>query len=132
METVQFSWGSHSLVMRLTGSDTCGYKTDNSLTTCQHATSLRSTGSEVIEWGGTWSEDDGGVRGCGARLGLHCRGGVRVHMCWDGRGACRSGWNELGWVGIGDSLTSPPLKPLHLEVAEVHVWGGCLQGEGCT
>ena len=45
------------------------------------------------------------VKGCGARLGLCCRGGVRVHMCWDGQGPCRSGQNELGWVGIGDSLT---------------------------
>ena len=26
--------------------------------------SLRSAGLEVIEWGGTWSEDDGGVGGC--------------------------------------------------------------------
>ena len=67
--------------------------------------SLRSTGSEVIEWGGTWSEDDGGVRGCGARLGLHCGGSVRVHVCWDGQGACGSSRNELGWVRIGDSLT---------------------------
>ena len=50
--------------------------------------SLRSTGLEAIEWGGTWSEDDGGVRGCGARLGLCCGGSVRVHMCWDGWGAC--------------------------------------------
>ena len=85
--------------MRLTGSDACGHKTDNSLTTCQHTTSLRSTGSGVIEWGGTWSEDGGGVRGCGTRLGLvvgavlgfTCVGMVRWHagvvgMSWDGLG----------------------------------------------
>ena len=45
--------------------------------------SLRSTGSEVIEWGGTWSEDDGGAGGGGARLGLCCRvalGFVHVRM----------------------------------------------------
>ena len=47
--------------MRPTGSDTCRCKTDNSPTMCQHATSLRSAGSEVIEWGGTWDEDGGGV-----------------------------------------------------------------------
>ena len=86
--------------MRPTGSNACRHKTDNSPTTCQDAMSLRSTGLEVIEWGGTWSEDDDGdVRGCGARLGLHCRvalglmcvrmvgGHVRVvGASWDGSG----------------------------------------------
>ena len=67
--------------------------------------SLRSAGSEVIEWGGTWSEDDGGVGGCGTRLDLCCGGSARVHMCQDGQGACGSGQNESGWVRIGDSLT---------------------------
>ena len=47
--------------MRLTGSNAHGHKTDNSPTTCQCTMSLRSAGLEVIEWGGTWSEDDGGV-----------------------------------------------------------------------
>ena len=45
-----------------------------------------------------------GVQG-GTRQGLCCRGGVRVHVCQDGQGACGSGQNESGWVRIGDSLT---------------------------
>ena len=32
-------------------------------------------------------------------------GGARVHVHWDGRGVMWGGWNELGWVGIGESLT---------------------------
>ena len=54
-----------------------------------------------------WDSESGwwGCGGCGTRLGLHCGGGVRVCMCQDGQGACGSGWNELGWVRIGDSLT---------------------------
>ena len=66
--------------MRLTGPDACGHKTDNSPTTCQHTMSLRSARSEVIEWGRTWSEDDGGAGGCGARLGLCCRAALGF-MC---------------------------------------------------
>ena len=58
--------------MRLTGSDAHGHKTNNSLTTSRHTTSLWSARLEVIEWGRTWSEDDGGAGGCGARLGLRC------------------------------------------------------------
>ena len=91
--------------MRPTGSDACGHKTDNSLTTCQRAMALRSAGLGVMEWGGTWSDNDGGAGGCGARLGLCCRGGIRVHVHQDGEGACRGGWNESGWVRIGESLT---------------------------
>ena len=73
---------------------------------CQHATSLRSTGSQVIEWGGTWSEDDGGVGGgvalgwvfvAGAVLGFVCVRMVRGHV-----GVVRMSWE---WVRIGDSLT---------------------------
>ena len=83
-----------------------------------------------MRWGvecGQW-----GHGGCGTGLGLHCRGGIRVHACWDGQGACGNGWNELGWVGIGDYLTSLSLKPLCLKVAKACVQGGCLWGgEGC-
>ena len=32
-------------------------------------------------------------------------GGDRVRVHQDGRGGMRGGWNELGWVGIGESLT---------------------------
>ena len=39
------------------------------------------------------------------RLGLHCGGGARFCMCWDGWGACRGGRSESGWVRIGGSLT---------------------------
>ena len=39
------------------------------------------------------------------RLGSHCGGGARVCMHWDSRGVCGGGRSELGWVGIGGSLT---------------------------
>ena len=57
--------------------------------------------SQVCRVGGhgTWSEDDGGAGGCGTRLGLCCRGGVRVCVCWDGWGACMSGEDPvLKWL----------------------------------
>ena len=50
--------------------------------------SLRSAGLEVIEWGGTWSEDDGvwggvvlgWVFAVGAVLGFMCVGVVGGHV----------------------------------------------------
>ena len=32
-------------------------------------------------------------------------GGVRVRVYRDGQGVMQGGWNESGWVGIGESLT---------------------------
>ena len=72
--------------MRLTRSDACGHKTDNSPTTCQHAMFLRSAGSGVIEWDGTQSDDGGGA----------VEGGTRVRVHWDSWGVMQGGWNELG------------------------------------
>ena len=58
--------------------------------------SLRSAGSDVIEWGGTWSEDNGGVAlgwvfTAGVVLGFVCVRMVRGHagvvgMSQDGLG----------------------------------------------
>ena len=65
----------------------------------------QSAGLGIIEWGGTWSDNDGGAGVCGTRLGLCCGGSIRVHVHQDGWGACRGGWNESEWVRIGESLT---------------------------
>ena len=59
--------------------------------------SSRSTRSEVVKWGGTQSEDGGGMGGvaqgwvfvAGVALGFMCVGTVRGHvgmvrMSWDG------------------------------------------------
>ena len=32
-------------------------------------------------------------------------GGARVCVHWDSQGVMRGGWNESGWVRIGESLT---------------------------
>ena len=74
--------------MRPTGFDACQHKTNNLLTTHQHTTSSRSTRSEVIEWGGTQSEDGGGVEGvalgwvivAGVVLGFVCVRMVGGHV----------------------------------------------------
>ena len=85
--------------MRPAGSDVCRYKTDNSPTMRRHATSLRSAGSEVVEWGGTWDEDGGG--------------GARVCMRWDGWGGVQGGRSESEWVGIGRNRGFSDTKRLY-------------------
>ena len=91
--------------MRLTRSDACGHKTDNSPTTCRRATFLGSAGLGVIEWDGTQSDDGGGVGGVALGWVFAVEGGTRVHVHRDSQGVMRGGWNESGWVGIGESLT---------------------------
>ena len=83
-------------------------KTDNSLTTCQRATFLRSAGSGVMEWDGTRSDDGGGAGGVALGWVFTVEGGARVRVhrdCQGGWGVMQGGRNELGWVGIGESLT---------------------------
>ena len=69
---------------------------------------LRSAGSGVIEWDGTQSDDGGGAGGVVLGWVFAVEGGARVRVCRDSRGVMRGGRNESGWVGIGESLTSPP------------------------
>ena len=64
----------------------------------RHATSFRSAGSEVVEWGGTWDEDGGGVAWGWI---LEGGGGARVCMRWDSRGACGVVGVSRNGVGIG-------------------------------
>ena len=53
-----------------------------------------------------------GVQG-GVALGrvFAVGGGIRVCVHRDGRGVMRGGWNESGWVGIGESLTGANTGP---------------------
>ena len=78
------------------------------VTTCQHATSLGSAGSGVMEWDGTRSDDGAGMGGVALDWVFTVEGGARVRVCRDGQGVMRGGQNESGWVGIGESLTSTP------------------------
>ena len=82
--------------MRLTRSDTCGHKTDNSPTTCRHATFLGSAGSGVIEWDGTRSDNGGGAGGVVLGWVFAVEGGARVRVHRDGRGFMQGGRNESG------------------------------------
>ena len=83
------------------------------LTTCQCATFLGSAGSGVIEWDGARSDDGGGAGGVALGWVFAVEGSARVRVHWDGRGVMQGGWNESGWVGIGESLTALPLLLPH-------------------
>ena len=72
-------------------------KTDNSPTTCQHATFLRSAGLGVVEWDGTRSDDGGGAGGVALGWVFAVEGGARVCVHRDGQGVMRGGQNESGW-----------------------------------
>ena len=58
-----------------------------------------------MEWDGTRSDDGGGAGGVALGWVFAVEGGTRVRVHWDGRGVMWGGRNELGWVGIGESLT---------------------------
>ena len=106
-------------------------KTDNSPTTCRRATSLGSAGSGVMEWDRTQSDDGAGVGGVALDWVFTVEGGARVCVCRDSQGVMRGGWNELGWVGIGESLTSPSLIQTLLKPqwrsSPVNHWALCSQ-----
>ena len=92
--------------MRPTRSEACGHKTNNSPTTCQCATFLGSAGLGVIEWDGTQSDNGGGAGGVALGWVFAVEGSARVCVHRDSRGFMWGGRNELGWVRIGESLTS--------------------------
>ena len=58
-----------------------------------------------MEWDGTRSDDGAGTGGVALDWVFTVEGGARVCVCRDSQGVMRGGWNELGWVGIGESLT---------------------------
>ena len=69
---------------------------------------LGSAGLGVMEWDGTRSDDGGGAGGVALGWVFTVEGGAGVCVHRDGWGVMRGGRNESGWVGIGESLTSPP------------------------
>ena len=58
-----------------------------------------------MEWDGARSDDGAGAGGVALDWVFTVEGGARVCVCRDGRGVVQGGRNELGWVGIGESLT---------------------------
>ena len=58
-----------------------------------------------MEWDGTRSDDGAGAGGVVLGWVFTVEGGAGVRVHQDSRGVMRGGRNELGWVGIGESLT---------------------------
>ena len=63
-----------------------------------------------MEWDGTRSDDGGGAGVVALGWVFAVEGGARVCVHWDSRGVMWGGRNELGWVGIGESLTPYQLR----------------------